>query len=91
MVGIEETGRAYAGKVAFLPCIDIQNTVVRGTPEDVREEARLLLGWWGTKDGGIIPNEYDRFSIGAPLENVEAAYDAFSRLGVGYCGALNGR
>lgn len=81
VVGIEEVGRNFAGRVAFLPCIDIQNTYVRGTPDDVRREAALLLAHWGTPDGGIIPGEYDRIAVGAPLENVVAAYEAFRDLG----------
>ena len=87
VVGIEEVGRAFAGKTAFWPCIDIQNTYVRGTPEDVRLEARRLLEYWGTKDGGIIPCEYGAESIGAPPENVEAAFKAFQEFGIEMCGA----
>jgi len=91
VVGVEEVGLAFAGKIAFLPCIDIQHTYVSGTPEDVRREARLLLEYWGTRDGGVIPTEYDRVAVGAPLENVEAAYRAFKEFGMAYCGAAHDR
>jgi hypothetical protein len=86
VVGIEEIGRDFAGKVAFLPCIDIQNTFVRGSTDDVRCEAALLLAHWGTREGGIIPSEYDRVAVGAPLENVVAAYETFRDLGLSHCG-----
>lgn len=87
VVGIEEIGREFAGKVAFIPCIDIQNTFARGTPDDVRREARLLLEHWGTRDGGIIPTEYGREAVGAPHENVVAAFEAFRDLGMmAHCG-----
>lgn len=87
VVGIEETGRAFAGKTAFMACIDIQNTYVQGTPEDVRREAKMLLEYWGTKEGGIIPTEYEAAHVGAPQENVRAAYEAFVEFGLDSCGA----
>ncbi len=86
VVGIEEVGLAFAGKIAFVPCIDIQHTYVSGSVEDVRREASQLLEFWGTRDGGIIPTEYDRIAVGAPPENVEAAYRAFTELGMEHCG-----
>lgn len=89
VVGIEEVGRDFAGKVAFTPCIDIQNTFARGTVEDVRREARLLLEHWGMPNGGIIPSEYGREAVGAPLENVIAAYETFRDLGMAHCGAAH--
>jgi len=92
VVGITEVGLRYAGKTAFLPCIDIQNTFVRGTVEDVRNEARLLLEYWGTPDGGIIPIEYGHEAVGAPFENVVAACQAFQELGLAHYGkGLPGR
>ncbi len=91
VVGIEEIGREFAGKTAFMPCIDIQNTYVRGSPEDVRREAKLLLEHWGTRDGGIIPVEYGREAVGAPEENVRAAYEAFVEFGIERCGAAHDR
>jgi hypothetical protein len=85
-VGIEEIGREFGGKVAFLPCIDIQQTFPLGTPDDVREEARLLLRFWGNREGGIIPSEYGREAVGAPEENLKAAFEEFRRLGIQACG-----
>jgi len=89
VVGIEEVGIKFAGKVAFLPCIDIQNTYARGTPDDVQREAKLLLEYWGTRDGGIIPAEYGREAVGAPIENMRAAFEAFREFGMERCGAAH--
>ena len=89
VVGIEEIGREFAGKIAFVPCIDIQRTFATGTPADVRAEAKLLLEHWGTREGGIIPTEYDRVSVGAPEENLAAAYKAFRDFGLSCCGAAH--
>jgi len=91
VVGIEEIGSKFAGKTAFLPCIDIQNTYARGTPEDVRQEARMLLEHWGTREGGVIPVEYGREAVGAPEENVRAAFEAFREFGMDHCGAAHDR
>ncbi len=89
VVGIKEVGRTFAGKIAFMPCIDIQNTFVNGTPAQVRAEARSLLEHWGIPHGGILPCEYDIVSIGAPKENLQAAYDAYKEYGLDCCGAAH--
>lgn len=86
VVGIEEIGRDYAGRVAFWPCVDIQNTYARGTVEDVRREAWMLLRHWGTRDGGIIPVEYGREEVGASEQNLRAAFETFQALGIEACG-----
>jgi len=89
VLGIEEVGRDFAGKAAFLACVDIQNTFARGTPEDVRSEAKMLLEHWGTPDGGFMACEYGREAVGAPEENLKAAYETFVELGVEHCGAAH--
>ena len=53
---------------------------------DVRAEAKAILEWWGTPDGGVIPAEYPRIPVGAPEENVHAACAAFREFGMEYCG-----
>jgi uroporphyrinogen-III decarboxylase len=60
-LGIEEIGRRYAGKICFASTVDIQATLPWKTPQQVREEAKLLLECWGTKAGGFIIAEYGEF------------------------------
>jgi len=52
------------------------------TPEEVREEAKLLLGCWGTPAGGFIVGEYgDDKAIGAKPGNGRTMFEAFLEYG----------
>lgn len=76
--GIEEIGKAFAGKVCFYTCCDIQKTLVTGTPEEIRQEAKMLLEHWGTEDGGFILADYgDPEAIGSSEESHRVMYEAF--------------
>jgi hypothetical protein len=64
--GIKELGAAFAGKVCFLTTVDIQATLPRGNPEEVRAEALELVENWSTPEGGLIVFNYgDAEGIGA--------------------------
>jgi uroporphyrinogen-III decarboxylase len=81
-LGIEEIGRRYAGKICFASTVDIQATLPWKTPQQVREEAKLLLECWGTKAGGFIVAEYgDDKAIGAKPGNGKAMFEAFLEYG----------
>ena len=76
--GIEEFGRRFAGKIAFLTTVDIQATLPRGVAQAVREEAKLLVKHWGTPEGGLIVFDYgDPEALGVPAEMARAMFDAF--------------
>ncbi len=77
-LGIRETGAAFAGKVCFSSLCDIQKTLPGGSPEEIREEAALLLNAWGTDDGGFVLADYgDGAAIGAPERQKRVMLDAF--------------
>lgn len=76
--GIKEIGEAFAGKVCFYTCCDIQKTLVTGTEEEIVAEAKELMNTWGTKDGGFILSDYgDSGAIGCRPERKKIMYDAF--------------
>ena len=78
--GIEELGRRFAGKVAFLTTVDIQATLPAGDPEAVREEAELLVKHWATADGGLIVFNYgDPEALGIHPATAGIMFDAFRR------------
>ncbi|MCE5251738.1 hypothetical protein LLG96_16135 [bacterium] len=56
--GIEEIGRRFAGRIAFLTTVDIQATLPAGNPVAIREEAHALVKNWGTPNGGFIVFNY---------------------------------
>lgn len=76
--GIEELGRAFAGKVCFLTTVDIQATLPREDPEAVRAEARELVKHWSTPQGGFIVFNYgDSEGIGVGDEIAEVMFQEF--------------
>ncbi len=85
-VGIDEISRRYRGRICFESIVDTQATLVRGTLDEIRSEARELLGKWGTERGGFIASDYnDAEAIGSTLEARRAMFEAFAEKG-GYPG-----
>ena len=80
--GIEDIGRRFAGKIAFLTTADIQSTLPTGDPDRVRAEVRELLTHWGTPDGGFVVFNYgDPEALGIPPNIREVMFGAFAECG----------
>jgi hypothetical protein len=78
VLGIKAFGERYAGKVCFEAMCDIQYTLPFKSAEEIEEEARLLLKYWGKPEGGFILGDYgDGEAIGVPLEKRIAMLEAF--------------
>ena len=77
LLGIEEIGRRFAGRVCFCTGVDIQQTLPSKTPAEIRAEARMLLERWGTEDGGMVVVDYASRPIGTTLEKRTAMFNAF--------------
>lgn len=76
--GIEELGRRYAGRIAFLATVDIQSTLPSNNPVAIREEAHKLVDTWGTRDGGFIVFNYgDPEGINVKDEMCAVMFEAF--------------
>lgn len=58
VLGIEEIGKAFAGKVCFRTTCDIQRTLPSKGRAEIEYEAKLLLDYWATDEGGIICSDY---------------------------------
>ena len=52
--------------------MDVQNTLINGTPEDVRREVRLMRDTFDAPEGGFIYASGNGIVGGTPLENVDA-------------------
>ena len=78
LLGIEEVGAKFAGKVCFQSTCDIQHTLpIKSVPE-IQEEAKLLMECWGTEKGGFILSDYgNEEAIGSTKEKTRVMYDAF--------------
>lgn len=77
-LGIEKVGEKFAGKICFESLCDIQHTLPFKSPEEIRAEAKLLLDWWATDDGGFVLADYgDGEGIGVPDSTKRIMFDAF--------------
>jgi hypothetical protein len=80
VLGIEDVGRNFAGKICFLSLCDIQKTLPFKDAAAIEAEARLLIDCWGTDDGGFILGDYgDGEAIDVPLWKKRIMYDAFMK------------
>ena len=80
VLGIEEIGRRFAGRVCFSTTCDIQRTLPFKSEQEIIEEARQLINCWGTPEGGLILSEYgDGKAIGVPDDKKRLMFNAFNR------------
>jgi uroporphyrinogen decarboxylase len=78
VLGIEEIGEKFRGRICFSSLCDIQHTLPFKGAEEIREEARLLLRYWAAPNGGFILSDYgDGRAIGVELEKKRIMLDAF--------------
>ena len=78
ILGIEEIGAEFAGKICFQSLCDIQKTLPSKGAEEIVREARSLIEHWGTDAGGFILSDYgDGVAIDVPLEKKQIMFDAF--------------
>gem|GEM_PF-2841421 len=75
---VRELAREFGGKVCFNGGVDVQGTLVRGTPEDVRREVHKLVSLFGKFNGGYIGGTSHGVMPETPLDNVIAMYEAFA-------------
>jgi hypothetical protein len=82
VVGIEEMGKRYAGRICFESIVDTQSTLITGTLDEIRAEARRLLELWRTPAGGFIASDYnDAEAIGSTTERRRVMFEAFAEKG----------
>ena len=71
----DEVAAKWKGKIAFFVGMDVQDTLINGTPEDVRREVRLIRDTFDTPTGGLLYAAGNGIVRGTPLENIEAFLD----------------
>jgi uroporphyrinogen decarboxylase len=79
--GIKELGERFAGKIAFLTTADIQTTMPKGNPDDIKQEVKELVKYWSTPAGGLVVFNYGASdAIGAIDEMTYVMFEQFSKL-----------
>lgn len=76
-----ETAAQWKGKIAFWVGMDVQNTLINGTPEEVRREVRLMRDTFDSPEGGFLYAAGNGIVGGTPIENIEAFLDECLRYG----------
>ena len=71
----DEIADQWKGKIAFLVGMDVQDTLINGTPEDVRREVRLMRDTFDSPNGGFLYAAGNGIVRGTPFENIEAWLD----------------
>ena len=69
--------REFGGRVCFNGGVDVQGTLVRGSPQDVEREVHELVALFGGFNGGYIGGTSHSVMPETPLDNVIAMYEAF--------------
>jgi len=81
-MGVDRLSELYGGKICFWCPVDIQNTMVRGTIEDVRRYARKLIDAFGRFNGGFIAKWYPSpEGPGHTWDKIEAMAEEFVSYG----------
>lgn len=74
---VRRLSREFGGKICFNGGVDVQGTMIQGTPNDVRREVHELVDLFGRFDGGYIGGTSHSVMPETPLDNVIAMYEAF--------------
>jgi hypothetical protein len=82
-MGLENLDRAGGGRLAFWCPVDIQQTMVRGSLDDIRRYVRRMMATVGNHRGGLISMAYSSpGAIGHTQEKIDAMCAAFREYGV---------
>ncbi len=81
-MGVEELSRRFGGRLCFWCPVDIQQTMVKGTVEDVRLYAKKLIDSFGRFNGGFIAKWYPSpKAVDHSWEKIAAMSEAFAEYG----------
>jgi uroporphyrinogen decarboxylase len=74
---VHALAREFGGQVCFNGGVDVQGTLIHGSPEEVKREVDTLVHLFGRYDGGYIGGTSHSVMPETPLDNVIALYEAF--------------
>ena len=68
----DEIATKWKGQIAFWVGMDVQDTLINATPDEVRREVRLMRDTFDSPAGGFLYASGNGIVGGTPLENIEA-------------------
>lgn len=81
-MGMAQLAERFGGRICFWCPVDIQNTMVRGSVEDVRAYARKLIDTFGRFNGGFIAAWYSSpHAVQHSPEKIRAQCEEFVNYG----------
>jgi uroporphyrinogen decarboxylase len=84
-MGVDLLGERYGGRITFWCPVDIQQTMVYGTLQEIRDYCGRLVRTLGRPEGGFIAQWYsDPEGAGHRKEAIEAMSEEFVRLSHAY-------
>ena len=78
VIGIDTLAKICGGKVCCKCSIDMQKTLVKGTPNEIWKQAEELVNTLGSRNGGFIALVYSWPVLKIPEENIKASVQAFN-------------
>jgi len=66
----------FGGRVCFNGGLDIQGTLIRGSPKEIKNEMKHLIKIFGRHNGGYIINTSHSIMPETPLDNIVALLEA---------------
>lgn len=77
-MGLELLGERFGGRITFFSPVDIQQTMVHGSLEEIRAYCRQMARLLGRPNGGFIPRWYsDPVGAGHRQEAIDAMCEEF--------------
>ena len=82
-MGLETLNERFGGKLAFWCPVDIQQTMINGSPAEVAAYAKRLIETLGSHNGGFVSMAYSSpKDVQHTSENIDAMCKAFRTYGV---------
>jgi len=80
-MGLDFLGGKFGGRITFWCPVDIQNTMTRGSPREIRDYCRMMVAKLGRPEGGFIAKWYcDPAGVGHSREAIKAMCEEFLKL-----------
>jgi uroporphyrinogen decarboxylase len=80
-MGLELLGKRFGGRITFFSPVDIQKTMVTGTPDQIRAYCRQMVKCLARPEGGFLPRKYaDHVGAGHTPEAIKTMCDEFMKI-----------
>jgi uroporphyrinogen decarboxylase len=84
-MGLDNLSSRFGGRLCFWCPVDIQQTMVRGSVEDVKKYARMLIDKFAPSNGGFISKWYPSPEApGHTWDKIEAMSEVFYNYGMDF-------